>query len=533
MRLWDLLYFLFVGDKRFFWLIVALGLIGLLLFAGKNPFSSGSIIPNLEPYPDTLYYSTPAWNFVHGHGFTMSFEGHNVDIITPPLYSIYLIPFFAVFNDVRTFYFANMLLMIASVVLFFLICKKIFGQDLFGTILTGFLGFFFITNFYVYTLPTLLLAENITFFLLAYSIYLLVSKPGKMTNIAVGTIGVLLLWIKLSNLPITIALYLLYLLKIFKNKKDLIPFLIYSLVLGGLFSFYYHFAQSKSGTIDEIITVTFGPNYFQDHFTFYLKTLLGGENIFLWFRERMLAPLIGIISALGIFLGLYHKKSRQAAFQMTILIFSSILFMAFFYVVDTRYIFAIYPAMLVLTGLAIAALRNMLSQKRTLLLMIVVAAFVLFIPNQGQKTDEVMAMTLAKKAVGNIKGNETAWYYVAVTEFNKFFAQKQDNVYLGTFLPPFLLDFYANGNYKYLPLSKEQDFFSAKGGLSKKLKIDDIQTFYTRLLKEGKQVYVSNVYAGNLQTWVKEFEALKTRFELKLVHRGCLDSCNIYKIELK
>lgn len=517
-----------------FWIILVLGLVGFFFLAFKNPFSAHSIIPNLEPYPDTLYYATPAWNFVHGKGFTMSFVGHNVSIITPPLYSIYLIPFLSIFNDVRAFYFANMLLMLSSTILFFFICKKIFGKDLFGSLLTGFLGFFLVTNLYVYTLPTLLLAENITFFLTVYGIYLLISNFSKTKSVLIGMVGILLVFVKFSNLPLFVALYFLYVIKTFKNKKDCAFFGVISAIFIILFSIYYFYSQSREGSALNFLPV-FSSNYFTNHLTFYLKALFGGENIFLWFRDRMVVPVIGILTLLGMFLGFYNKESRKTAMQMFITVFLTIIFMSFFYVVDTRYIFATYPAVLILAGLAIVALKNMTNPKIAILLMIIIIAFVLFVPNQGQKAEEVMAMTLVKKTVGNIRGNETAWYYVAISEFNKYFAQNHQNkdVYLGTFLPPFFVDFYANGNYKYLPLSKEQDFFSAKGGLSEKLKIGSIDNFYTRFLDEGNLVYVSNVYVGNLQAWAKEFEALKTKFEFKLVHRGCLDSCNLYKLEIK
>lgn len=519
-------------NKRLFWLIVVLGLVGFLLFAGKNPFSSGSIIPNLEPYPDTLYYATPAWNFVHGKGFHMVFEGNNVAVITPPLYSIYLIPFFAVFNDVRAFYFANMLLMLSSVVLFFFISRKIFGDDLFGTLLTGFLGFFFVTNFYVYTLPTLLLAENVTFFLLTLSIYFLFLKNSKTSIISVGIIGVLLFLTKFSNLPLTASLYFLFTLKAIKNKKFLPFSLIYFLILTAFIAGFYLLNQTEDVSVAGVIGA-FGAQYFQGNLAYYTKTLLGSESNFLWFRERMIVPVLGSLSFLGIISGLIDKKTRMVTFQVSIIVFSLVLFMSFFYVADMRYIFAIYSAMLILVGLAIGNLKNKVSQKTAFLLMIIILGLTLIIPNLGQRKSEIMAKTLARRAIGNVRGNEIAWYYVAVTEFNRYFATKQEGVYLGTFLPPFFVDYYANGNYKYLPISKDQDFFSAKGGLSEKLGIEDITAYYTSLLMSGKTVYVSNAYAGNLQAWGKEFETLKARFELKLVHRGCLDSCNIYKVELK
>lgn len=423
--------------------------------------------------------------------------------------------------------------MLISIWLFFLICKKIFGKNFFGSTLTAFLGFFLVTNFYVFNLPTLLLAENLTFFLAIYGFYLLVNEKSKFAPVMMTLVGIFLLLVKFSNLPLTLTFYFLYWLKKIKQKGELIQFSLSAISAGVIFTVYYFLLQPKEGGLAAVGGV-FSASYFRDHFLFYLKTLAGQGNIFLWFRANLVPSLIGALSMLGIILGIYEKKTRVITFQMVVLIFALIIFMSFFYVIDTRYIFAIYPALLILSGMSFVFLNKKFKQKIVITLMVVIALLILFFPGQGQQGNEVQALTLVKRVVGNVRGNETPWYYVAIGDFNSFFAQPEHkNAYLGTFLPPFFVDFYSRGNFRYLPLSIEQDFFSAKGGLSKDLEIKSISGLYTKLLKKGKKVYVSNVYVTNLPSWVKEFEQRKREFKLNLVRQGCFDACNLYQLGLK
>ena len=208
--------------KNNFRKIVLLLLITTFIFLSfKKVDSSDTLIPNLEPYPDSLYYSVPAWNFVHGDGFVMKTQNTIIKQQTPPLYGIYLIPFFALFNNVRSFYYANMILLIGVIILFTLIIDKIFsGNRIYKGILTLFLGFFLVTNFYFYTIPQLLMAEPITIFLVTLGIYLYVSEAGILYTLIAGQIGFLLILVKLSNIPYTAVLSILFLIKFLSKRKS-------------------------------------------------------------------------------------------------------------------------------------------------------------------------------------------------------------------------------------------------------------------------------------------------------------------------
>src|SRR3989339_1452467 len=79
----------------------------LLLLLAKNPFSSRTLIPNFEPFPDTFHYITSARCLLKGEGFRICRNGEGVRPAVPPLYSISLLPFLAVFDDARMFYVGN------------------------------------------------------------------------------------------------------------------------------------------------------------------------------------------------------------------------------------------------------------------------------------------------------------------------------------------------------------------------------------------------------------------------------------------
>jgi hypothetical protein len=97
--------------------------------AWKEPFKLTNSIANLDPNPDTLYYSVPAWNLIHGWGFRMMAYGKEIMQGVPPLYGIYLVPFFAIFNDVRSYYYANLILLAGSIFVFLLIVEKVFQKS--------------------------------------------------------------------------------------------------------------------------------------------------------------------------------------------------------------------------------------------------------------------------------------------------------------------------------------------------------------------------------------------------------------------
>ena len=97
-----------------FWVTLCL----FILLLAKNPFSIRTLIPNFEPYPDTIHYINSAQSFIRGHGLQIWREGRILKTTVPPLYSLVLIPIFLINIDARMFYFANVFLAFGSFLFF-------------------------------------------------------------------------------------------------------------------------------------------------------------------------------------------------------------------------------------------------------------------------------------------------------------------------------------------------------------------------------------------------------------------------------
>ena len=92
-----------------FWISIIICVAIYLALAYKNPFNENSLIANLEPYPDTILYSFPAWNWVRGNGWNLGVKEKIVDITVPNTYGILLVPLMWIFKDIRSFYFTNLI----------------------------------------------------------------------------------------------------------------------------------------------------------------------------------------------------------------------------------------------------------------------------------------------------------------------------------------------------------------------------------------------------------------------------------------
>jgi len=148
---------------------------------------------------------------------------------------------------------------------------------------------------------------------------------------------------------------------------------------------------------------------------------------------------------------------------------------------------------------------------------------------------ERKATSLKRQILNNqLEENEVPWNYRATESFNDYFMDKKD-VYLGTILNPFYIMFFGNGNYKFLPLSLNQEFSGpGKGFIDKYLEKDKtIVNLYKRILLEGNELYVTNYYLtyykGNLDG---QYYSLEKIFRFTQVKDGCLGECKLYKLEL-
>ena len=524
--------------EKYFRNIVLLLLIIIFIFLSfKKVNTSDTLIPNLEPYPDSLYYSVPAWNFVHGNGFLMKTQNIIIKQQTPPLYGIYLIPFFALFNNVRSFYYANMILLIGVIILFALIIDKIFsGKKIYKGFLIFFLGFFLVTNFYFYSIPQLLMAEPITIFLVTLGIYLYVSKTSILYALIAGQISALLMMVKLSNIPYAAILSVLFFVKFLPKTKsnNYLKLFLISAGIGIMYLLTYVFTSKLLLNHKNLGGTDFNLTHFKEGIKIYIQTLFGNPGIrYLWFTERFIPSIVAFFTLIGVVVGLLKSNYRKIAFALLSLVILVVLFMSFFVTQDIRYIIAILPVYIIFMGFLIQEISLKTNNTVAILFMLTVIIFSLFLKGQGNKNE--MTMIIFKKQVGlNLRHREVPWNYEAVEIFNKFTKNAYPKkTYIGTFLPPPFIEIFSNKKYQTLPISSWQEFYWLEPNLLKKIVgSNDVLARYKKLVEEGNNVYVTRYYASNVPSqWPKQFDELTANFSLNKVYDGCLGACDIYQLK--
>lgn len=521
---------LFFKRKASLILTVFIGLVYLSL-AYRTPFKTNSLIPNLEPSPDVFYYSVPAWNLVHGNGFKMMAFGKEISKISTPIYGLYLSPFFAIFNDVRIYYYANLLLGFISIFLFLYLIEVFFGKNNFFLKLG--LGFVLVTNFYFYNLPTLLMAENILIPLTFAAVILMFKKLDSKNLILNLIVIVLLAFTKMSSYPVILVQGIVLLCKIIKTKFWLkIPRKI-GLILGAMFILVMGVAFVKI-VLPGIKALpaasnNFSINYIEKTLPIYLKEFIGIDGKYLWFNNQQIEKMVGFICLAGIFLGLFLKKYRKNVLILISIIFGVTIFHSMMSFPEGRYISTVIPLFILCAGIIFKQLKHPVW-------IILFLGIYLLNRETVNGFHERKITSLKRQALNNqLEVNETPWNYMAMESINDYFKDK-NGVYLGTLINPFYVMYFGNGNYSFLPLSLSQEFSGVGKGFIDKYFEDDktVVELYKNLLTQGNEVYVTNYYLtyykGSLDANYREIE---NTFKFTQVKDGCLGECKIYKLDLK
>lgn len=532
-------------------------LFALLLY--KDPFSQRTLIPNLEPYPDTFNYITPALNLIHGNGFNMNREGRVVKPSVPPLYSLSLIPLFYIKQDPRMAYYTNVVLAFTSLFFFWAILKKISKYKLIVyTILI-----LYITNYFLYWVPSIIMAENLILTLSLAAFYFLLSEISLFNSAIISLVAVGLYATKFATIPIATLIAVLYLIKIWGYKitssrkfKVTIFFIFNSIIFysllaigewlskgsnifiqiyGSILHIYHSIIQSIIGSkVDGGSSITyisswFGIEYIGDNFPNYLKSILGSPNRFLWDSTPLLPNFVAIPGLVGIFLSLLIKKYRFLASILILLIFGLIAFMSTFYSFDARYIYIAIPSILIGFGLFLTILENKVLKWKILFNFLILIFICLYLISNFTRIKSQISL--------NLRYAETPWNYIAVLKMNEYFTKDKiidsKKPVLISALPPFLIDYYSNGNYTLLPLSYEQEFRGIKELVWGPNDYSDLPKLYIKYLKEGFDVFVSRAGLGNEGYTNRDFNTIVSEFDTQLVLSGCYDQCSIYSIKIK
>jgi hypothetical protein len=184
--------------------------ITFLLLLYKNPFSERNLIPNLEPFPDSIHYLSPALNLVKGGGLLIEREGRVIPPSVPFLYSLTLVPGFLIFSDVRFFYFTNVMLALSGLFFFYKFLTKIITNSYIIFLIL----FLYVTNYFIYWFPNLPMAENLILPLFLISLYLLASKLTMKKAVLASIVGISFYATKYASLVLTLTFLFLYLVKI-------------------------------------------------------------------------------------------------------------------------------------------------------------------------------------------------------------------------------------------------------------------------------------------------------------------------------
>lgn len=520
----------------------------VLLF--RAPFSDRTLIPNFEPYPDSFHYILPARQFLQGKGLTMDRIGKILPGV-PPLYSLFIIPFFVIFNDPRMVYFANLTLSLLSLIFFYLIVQKIFSSRLVRLLVL----ILFVTHPILVWYVELVMAEHVTLALTLLGLWLVLRNKRQQRSFFAGVLAPLFYAAKYAAAPISFTFGLIFglrhLWEAFRNKsyKPLLLFVLGLLVSGGIYLAITHSIRGTS-ELNSILSVLgskadpspadskassaptqdpfFGTRYITRNLTAYTQFLLGEPMTILWKQEQILPMPFAILGAIGILISPTQKQKWFGA-TLLVLVISTFGFLSIFYVVDARYVYHLIPASILGVGITLQAIRSRLHNPKTILI------FVLFMLVFLGAYTVLNAKRLKFRASLNLRYAETPWYYLATKEVDMYL--KANGPYEKTPvvispMPPFLFDFYTTEPKVMLPLHRYQEFRNATTQTWGDFDYTNLQNVFEKFLRDGHPVFVSAYGVGNEANLKNELELVVGKYSGQLVREGCHGLCNLYKLQL-
>ena len=518
-----------------------------MIFLARNPFSERTLIPNLEPYPDTFHYLVPATSFVSGTGFNITRGFGDIKPSVPPLYSIALMPFFLINKDVRMFYFSNVIMSLASLYIFYLILKKLTPNRW----IIGFGLLIISSNYYIYWYPQWAMAENLLLPLFLSALYLLLQKVSPKNMLLSSVIATSMYLTKYAAAPISLFYIFIYIFKILMERngvRELPKYFFFLSIVGApalVFLYTYNnvnHLQSLLGIILHVFPGVFNSqqiisegakewisSYFLiNNFPRYFRATLGEPERFLWDFSPILPRYLSIAGYAGLLLGACQKRTRLFFLALIILLFAQMVFISTFYAIDMRYLYNAIPTLILGTTILFISLSNILTKRKVAKLLpafiITIALFYLVINAQRFKNQIML----------NLKYYEVPWYYKSVLVLNDFFTKndfgKDEKPLVISSIPPFLIDYYSNGKYDILPLSLSQEFRTNRELVWGPGDYSNLHNLYRDYLKKGRLLYVSTYGLGNDGGLHTAFDEIKSDFTLTEVYDGCFTQCKIYTL---
>ena len=526
---------------NYIFLILAIAV--FLILAWKKPYGTSSLIGNFDPFPDSLHYVIPARNFILGNDFTFAREGGKTAIGVPPLYSMALIPIYFINHDARSFYFANLLLGILSIILLFKISQKKSKS----VWVTGLLLFTYATSFVIYWQPSLAMAENVLlpacFFALWFALQPLTTK-----NILFGTITAVACYgSKYVSLPIT-GVFILFLLgrilteqkksKAIKSSLLIIILALFTFLFFNGSQFFNYLSKIFQGNLNNNLqaqseTSWLSLQYFSQSFPKYFMALLGAPIYNLWYVKAILPMGLALIVLVWcLFAILKLPKQRRLGILILALTFAQLAFLSVIQMVEGRYAFIFIPIMMTgaaaMMGWLIVKSERKFGKKTTNLLQIgivgILAGLLLLANFKDLKTQLLL----------NFKGGEMPWWQVGIQSADQFMqkeisTKKEEKPIMISSLSPFVWDFYRQGNYQILPFNNSQSMMKEKIW-GEGFDTNNLFAYYRQELENNRTIYLDTVGFGRTD-WLILEEYKVSGFELELLQEDCAGACKIYGVK--
>jgi hypothetical protein len=399
------------------------------------------------------------------------------------------------------------------------------------------------------------MAENLLLPIFLASLYIVLSKVRLKTIILASLIAVGMYITKYAAAPIGLMFIIIFIFKIFLDRKGLKNFAIFLILLGVfgipiLLLIYQNTGTNHiKGFIDIVFKILPGifstqesiskgtsewmSSYFLiNNFPRYLKATLGEGERFLWEFIPIFPKYIAILGYLGLFIGAFIKKNRLFSLSLLGLLFVQMFFVSTFYAVDLRYLFNVIPT-LILGIVILFGFIEKQSQRLKLskIFPLVIIGILMFYSATN-------IMRIKNQIVLNLKYAEVPWYYKSVLELNNFFsdnylANHPEKPVVISSIPPYLIDYYTNNNYEVLPLSLSQEFRNNREWVWGEGDYTNLFNMYDAYLKRGRSLYVSTYGLGNDGGLHASFKQIENNYNLSEVHNSCFTQCKIFSMDSK
>lgn len=526
-------------QNRLDWLFLVLAAAMFLVLAAKKPYGTQSLIGNFDPFPDSLHYVVPARNFAMSSGFTFAREGGAVEIGVPPVYSFTLIPTYLLNSDARSFHFSNLVLGLVSIGLLFAISRQLSKS----VWMTGLLLLLYVTTFVIYWQPSLAMAENVLL-PICWAVLWLLLQPLSLKRVALTAVLAMACYgSKYVALPISAALLLFLLIKIYLEEKHSGRVSRYALVAIGtaLASFLVLGGKQLLGYIPKLLqsdlsnsaathadTRWLSLEYLGQSLPQYGAALLGAPIYNLWYTKPILPwGMTAVVLLWCVWALCRAPKQRFLAALLLSLVLSQLAFLSVIEMIEGRYAFVFIP--IIFTGAAALAgqlvnwLRQKLSMRHATLVQIALVGLLALASLLTNAAD------LKTQLLLNFKGGETPWWQVGIQDADQLLQTVRSNsdkapIVISS-LSPFVWDFYRQGEYQVLPLSRGQSMAQADiWGVDLPT---DLLTYYQQELAAGRPIYLATVGFGRAD-WLLLDAFAAAGIQLDLLQETCAGACKIY-----